>query len=96
MRYFRAGEATYEAVRAAIDAANGWPDEGTQTSVEPAATAPRDAEGRVLLACEDWLVERAGHGLAALEAISEQDYVPAADCGVPRQVTPCRDAPPAT
>jgi len=24
MRYFRADEATYESVRAAIDAANGW------------------------------------------------------------------------
>jgi hypothetical protein len=77
MRYFRAGEATYEAVRAAIDAANGWPDEGTQTSVEPAATAPRDAEGRVLLACEDWLVERAAEQLAGLEQIGESDYAPA-------------------
>ena len=77
MRYFRADEATYESVRAAIDAANGWADEGTQTSIEPAATAPRDAEGRVLLACGDWLAERAAPQLAALEEITESDYVPA-------------------
>jgi len=77
MRMFRAdNDATYEAVRAAIDAANGWPDDGTQTSIEPAATAPRDAEGRVLLACGDWLVASASNSLAALEEISESDYLP--------------------
>ena len=76
MRYFRADEATYEAVRAAIDADNGWPDDGTITSIEPAATAPRDAAGRVLLACGGWLAERAGDALAALKAISESDYLP--------------------
>ena len=74
--YCRADAETYEAARAAIDAANGWPDEGTATSIEPAATAPRDAQGRVLLACSDWLSERAGDALAGLEQIDEAEYQP--------------------
>jgi hypothetical protein len=73
MRFFRADEATYERVRAAIDSANGWPDAGTVTAIEPAATAPRDAAGRVLLAVQPWI---AAEQLAVLEEITESDYVP--------------------
>jgi hypothetical protein len=76
MTYYRADADTYEAVRAAIDAAMGWPDEGTVTSIEPAATAPRDAAGRVLLAASDWLVSAAGEQLAGLEEIGEGEYLP--------------------
>jgi hypothetical protein len=54
MRYFRATETVYEQARAALDAAWGLPNAlGTQTCIEPAATAPRDAQGRVLLAVHD-------------------------------------------
>lgn len=54
MRCFRADEATYEAVRLQLDAAWGHgPGTGTLTCYEPAATAPRDAEGRLLLAVHD-------------------------------------------
>ena len=78
MRFFHADEATYERVRAAIDATHGWPDAGTRTSIEPAATAPRDAAGRVLLAVQPWIAAAAAEQLAGLEEITESDYVPAA------------------
>lgn len=53
MKYFRcnAGDALYEQVRATLDAAWGKPNEsGSVTCIEPAATAPRDAAGRIILA----------------------------------------------
>lgn len=54
MRYFRATAAVYEQARATLDAAWGLPDGiGTVTCIEPAATAPRDQQGRVLLAVAD-------------------------------------------
>lgn len=77
MRYFRGNADTYERVRSAIDADQGWPDAGTLTAIEPAATAPRDASGRVLLAAEPWLVAVAADRLAELEEIAEADYIPA-------------------
>ena len=50
-RYFRtASDEVYEQARAALDAA--WSIEPPQTCIEPAATAPRDAEGRILLAVD--------------------------------------------
>jgi hypothetical protein len=50
-RYFRSDDATYEAIRVQLDAAWGHgPGTGTVTCYEPAATAPHDAQGRVLLA----------------------------------------------
>lgn len=53
-RFFRSDEATYEAIRLQLDAAWGHgPGTGTLTCYEPAATAPRDAEGRLLLAVHD-------------------------------------------
>jgi hypothetical protein len=55
MRYFRATSAVYEQARAALDVAWGHPtaDGRTLTCIQPAATAPRDAQGRVLLAVDD-------------------------------------------
>lgn len=50
-RFFRSDEATYEDIRQTLDQAWGLPNErGTQTCIEPAATAPRDGQGRMLLA----------------------------------------------
>jgi hypothetical protein len=58
MRYFRASSAVYEQVRASLDAAWGLPNAlGTATCIEPAATAPKDTEGRVLLAVQGWFCE---------------------------------------
>lgn len=51
-RYFRASEEVYEQARATLDAAWGHPGPVAITCIEPAATAPRDADGRVLLAVD--------------------------------------------
>ena len=55
MRYFRtSSDAVYEQARATLDAAWGLPDDkGTATCIEPAATAPRDSQGRILLAVNE-------------------------------------------
>jgi len=56
MRYFRceSGDALYEQVRTTLDAAWGKPNDlGSVTCIEPAATAPRDAQGRIVLAVRD-------------------------------------------
>lgn len=57
MRYFRceAGDESYENARLSLDAAWGHPNEETKTltCIEPAATAPRDASGRIVLAVND-------------------------------------------
>jgi hypothetical protein len=56
MRYFRtADDAVYESVRLQLDEAWGHPtpDGMTVTCVTPAADAPRDAAGRLVLAVND-------------------------------------------
>lgn len=54
MRFFRSSVAVYEQARATLDAAWGLPNaKGTVTCIEPAATAPKDAEGLVVLAVDD-------------------------------------------
>jgi hypothetical protein len=53
-RFFRGDVATYEAIRADLDAAWGLPNhKGTDTCIAPAATAPKDSQGRVLLAVHE-------------------------------------------
>jgi hypothetical protein len=53
-RFFRGDVATYEAIRADLDFAWGLPnDKGTVTCIAPAAEAPADSQGRVLLAVND-------------------------------------------
>ena len=50
MRVFRANNATvYEAIRAELDVAYGYPSAGAATSICPAATSPVDSSGRVYL-----------------------------------------------
>ena len=82
-RFFRGDFATYEAIRADLDAAWGLPnDKGTLTCIAPAATAPTDSQGRVLLAVDDefatWepaatlLPQLLASG--AVEEIGEADY----------------------
>lgn len=56
MRYFRAqSDAAYEAVRSALDAAYGYPNEATKTvtSIPPAAESQHDSAGRVYLIASD-------------------------------------------
>jgi hypothetical protein len=57
-RYFRtADEAMYEQVRIGLDAAWGHPNGNTLTCIDPAAVAPRDAQGRILLAVKPEFTE---------------------------------------
>jgi hypothetical protein len=86
LRYFRcdAGDAAYEQARAALDAAWGHPNAATRTvtCIDPAAVAPRDQQGRIVLAvtgefcaypaAEQMLSLMLGGG-AAVE-ITEADY----------------------
>jgi len=59
-RYFIATQAAYEQARAAMDAALGLPEFGTITSIEPAATALRSLDGRLVVSvCEDIVEESA-------------------------------------
>lgn len=85
MRFFRvASDAVYEEARRALDAAWGLPNEQTKTvtCVEPAETAPHDADGRVLLAvlpefCEYEAVASMLPSLlasGAVEEISADEY----------------------
>ena len=56
MRYFRtASDEVYEQARLTLDAAWGHPNEATKTvtCIDPAAVAPRDAQGRIVLAVPD-------------------------------------------
>ena len=53
MRCFRAKASDYEAVRARLDAALGFPSARAVTSIEPAATAPRDTSGMVIVAVHE-------------------------------------------
>ena len=56
MKYYLFTSPAYDLYRDALDAAMGFPCDGTDTSIEPSTTAPRDATGRVLLAVSDqWL-----------------------------------------
>lgn len=51
-RFFRtASDEVYEQARLALDAA--WGIEHPQTCIEPAATAPRDTNGRILLGVDE-------------------------------------------
>lgn len=54
MRFFRTeSEAVYEQARLALDAAWGFPNAGTLTCIDSASVAPRDAQGRIVLAVKD-------------------------------------------
>ena len=53
MRYFRTSDASvYEQARAMLDAAWSLPAHGC-TCITPAASAPRDSAGRIVLAVHD-------------------------------------------
>jgi hypothetical protein len=85
VRYFRtASDEVYEQARLTLDAAWGHPDAALQTvtCIAPAAVAPRDRQGRIVLAVQDEFcsysvaVELLPQLLAAgvVEEISEAAY----------------------
>jgi hypothetical protein len=86
MRFFRCldGDAAYEQARLALDAAWGLPNAETKTTtcIDPAAFAPRDEDGRIVLAVNDEFCEYpAGQqmlaymiGGCAAEEITEAEY----------------------
>lgn len=86
MRYYRceAGDEAYEQARLALDAAWGLPntDTKTMTCIEPAAVAPRNAQGRIVLAVNDEFCEYPAAqqmlasmtGQGAVTEITEADY----------------------
>jgi hypothetical protein len=86
LKFFRIpSEANYEAIRLELDAEWGHgPGTGTDTCVNPAAVAPRDAQGRILLAVDERFLgypavaARLPALLAAgvVEEIDEATYIP--------------------
>jgi len=82
MRYFRclAGDEAYEQIRSTLDAAWGHPnaETNTLTCIDPASVAPRDTQGRIMLAtseafCEYQAASEMLAGLLASGAIEEID-----------------------
>ena len=61
MRYFRclAGDEAYDQVRLTLDAAWGFPNQETKTTtcIAPAVEAPRDTQGRIMLATSEAFCE---------------------------------------
>jgi hypothetical protein len=61
MKYFccLAGDAAYERARLSLDAAWGHPNAATKTTtcIDPATVAPRDQQGRIVLAVNDEFCE---------------------------------------
>jgi hypothetical protein len=82
MRFFSSSAAVYEQVRASLDAAWGLPNGlGTATCIEPADTAPRDGQGRVVLAVHNSFCEfpAVAEVLPQLLASGAVDEITAAD-----------------
>lgn len=85
MIYLRTTLDVYEQARASMDAARGLPANGQLTSFCPAATASRDAQGRVMLGlrnsdltahgAQDLLEQLLASG--AVEEINESTYLSA-------------------
>jgi hypothetical protein len=63
MRYFRclAGDESYEQIRAALDSVWDHPNAETKTvtCIDPAGVAPRDTQGRIMLATSEAFCEYA-------------------------------------
>ena len=55
MRYFAAPPDDYDAARAALDAAYGYPDAETQTAIPPKENLPLDSHGRVCVSVDNVL-----------------------------------------
>jgi hypothetical protein len=82
-RYYRiTSNENYEQTRLALDAAFGHPHVRAETCIDPAAVAPRDTQGNILLAVrEEWLSWDAVATMlpqllasGVVSEITEQDY----------------------
>jgi hypothetical protein len=86
MRYFRclAGDEAYEQIRTTLDAVWGHPNAETKTvtCIDPADFAPRDTQGRIMLATSEAFCEYAASeqmlasvlSSGVIEEISAADY----------------------
>lgn len=95
MRFLRceAGDEAYENARLTLDAAWGHPNESTKTEtcIDPAAVAPRDQQGRIVLAVDDAFCEYPAAaqmlaymlGTGDVTEITESDYRQAVEPQVP-------------
>lgn len=88
MRHFRSSsDAVYEQARLTLDAAWGHPNPATNTvtCIDPAAVAPRDSSGRIVLAVKDEFCELPAAvellpqllSSGAVDEISEAEYAAA-------------------
>jgi len=71
-RFFRTTPATYEAIRAAMDAASGYPNDQTDTWFVPASEAQKDAVGLCLIAAIPQIAEQ--FASAGAEEITAEEY----------------------
>ena len=71
-RFFRATPATYEAIRAAMDAASGYPNEQADTWFGPASESIKDSEGNCLIAAIQPIAEQ--FGAAGAEELTSEEY----------------------
>lgn len=72
-RFFRANPATYEAIRAAMDASSGYPNDQTDTWFVPASEAQKDAVGLCLIAAIPQIAEQ--FAAAGAEEITSDQYL---------------------
>lgn len=74
-RFFRSSPESYEAIRKAMDTASGFPNSSASTWFAPATDAPRDAQGRCLIAA---IPPIASHfAVAGADEITAEDYAAA-------------------
>lgn len=71
-RFFRTTAATYEAIRAAMDGASGYPNQQTDTWFVPASEAQKDAVGLCLIAAIPQIAEQ--FAAAGAEEITAEQY----------------------
>jgi hypothetical protein len=92
VRFFAALEIHYEQARAALDQAWGLPNmQGTVTCIDPAAVAPRNSSGLIVLAVNDEFCSYPESaemlslmlGSGAVAEISEADYRAATERPLP-------------
>jgi hypothetical protein len=72
-RFFRATPIQYETIRARMNKASGYPSDEAETWFTPAAEAPQDSDGLVLIACIDPIAEE--FEADGCEEITETTYL---------------------
>ena len=71
-RLFRTSPETYEAIRAAMDAASGYPSTQADTWFAPIEDAPKDADGNPLIAAIEPIA--AQFVAAGVEELTSEEY----------------------